>query len=242
MLCYPRTVNEPMRYPERGFFIPANEGAAATPHSRTTGAKGDYLFVRGDHAPMTFALQHRTILRTLVPVLIIITVTSFNTLSAHAARLVATAADARAEALRQEEILWLARAIYSETKVKEEQLIVAWVIRNRVESEKFGDTYRTVVLSPGQFSGLNAGDPQYRHNLSRVRESGGIAWKNALEVAEAVYNAPSALRPVPVTVWHFYSPNAVSRKPSWAAGLSAIHVIRDPKTEAVRFAFYSSVK
>ncbi|WP_240332831.1 hypothetical protein [Salinibacter ruber] len=44
--------------------------------------------------------------------------------------------------------LWLARAIYSETKLPHEQELVAWVVRNRVETAYRGRrTYRAVAGS-----------------------------------------------------------------------------------------------
>ena len=39
------------------------------------------------------------------------------------------------------ETLWLARAIFSETKRPEEQILVAWVIRNRVETGYRGNAH-----------------------------------------------------------------------------------------------------
>ena len=49
--------------------------------------------------------------------------------------------------------LWLARAIYSETKLPHEQELVAWVVRNRVETAYRGRrSYRAVVLDPGRYA------------------------------------------------------------------------------------------
>ena len=47
------------------------------------------------------------------------------------------------------ETLWLARCIYSETKRPAEQELVAWVLRNRVETGYRGQTtYESTVLDP----------------------------------------------------------------------------------------------
>jgi len=155
---------------------------------------------------------------------------------------VAEVIDKVSKTSENQEILWFARIIYSETKYADEQVLIAWVVRNRVETEYTGDTYREVALSSGQFSGLNAFDAQYRHNMSRGFDSEGAAWKSALLVAESVYHADVSLRPFSKTVRHFYSPISVSNDPSWSAGLNATHIVRDPETRSVRFAFYDGVK
>ncbi|MBI5004915.1 MAG: cell wall hydrolase, partial [Candidatus Lloydbacteria bacterium] len=68
-----------------------------------------------------------------------------------------TAAEKEAQAapvapLDEKEILWLARGVYSEKKNEEEMRLIAWVIRNRVETKYRGTTYQEVVTSDKQFS------------------------------------------------------------------------------------------
>ncbi len=140
-----------------------------------------------------------------------------------------------------EEMLWFARTLYSESKVPEEQLLVAWVIRNRVESEQYPDTYKETVLQRGQFSGLHPSDKQYRINVSFTFEHTGPGWDSAVEIAHAVYTAPGILRPFPKTVRHFYSPQSVTVHPSWAVNEKPVHTIRNTETEQIRFAFYDSI-
>lgn len=144
----------------------------------------------------------------------------------------------------KENVLWLARAIYSETKRPWEMGIVAWVIRNRVETNYMGSTYKEVVLKKNQFSGLNPSDPNYESNMSRSYESPGREWSNALIVAKAIYYADDSLRPMPNTVRHFYSPRSMKNgaTPKWAAGRRAVHTITDPYENSIRFAFYDGVK
>jgi len=142
----------------------------------------------------------------------------------------------------KEEVLWLARIMYSETKRAEEQVLVGWVARNRVETEFQGTSYREVALRSGQFSGLNTSDSNYRHNISRDFTSTGEAWETALRASEAIYSAPFALRPFPQTVRHFYSPQSLSIGPEWSADTSAVHKVIDNETGSVRFAFYDGVK
>ena len=140
-----------------------------------------------------------------------------------------------------EEILWLARTVYSETKKSEEQTLVAWVIRNRVESEYYPDTYKEVVLEKGQFSGMHATDKQYAINTTLTFEDSNPAWDSAVSIARAVYHADPILRPIGTGVMHFYSPISMVGTPSWAQGMEPAHTVRDSATDSVRFAFYSGV-
>lgn len=139
------------------------------------------------------------------------------------------------------EVLWFARAIYSETKIASEQALVAWVIRNRVESERYPDTYKEVVLQANQFSGFSIRDAQYHVNTTMTFEDSSPSWDSAVAIAQAVYTAPAALRPLSADVMHFYSPISVVNTPSWAQGREADHVVRDTKTNGIRFAFYADI-
>lgn len=139
-----------------------------------------------------------------------------------------------------EEILWLARILYSETKDVREMNDIAWVVRNRVETNFRGDTYKAVALSSNQFSGLSKNDAHYKHNISRNYESKNVAWLEALGVARAVYNAKDWERPFPITVRHFYSPVAVDA-PMWVDSGELHSNVIDTKGN-VRFAFYDGVR
>jgi hypothetical protein len=140
-----------------------------------------------------------------------------------------------------EEILWFARTVYSETKKPEEQTLVAWVIRNRVESEYYPNTYKEVVLQKGQFSGMHATDKQYHINTTLTFEDSNPTWDSAVSIARAVYSADPILRPIGKGVMHFYSPISMVGSPSWAQGIEPAHTVRDSSTNAVRFAFYSGI-
>lgn len=139
------------------------------------------------------------------------------------------------------EILWLARIVYSETKRPHEQRLIAWVVRNRVDTGYTGRTYERVANESSQFSGLQKSDPRYEHNMSRWWASSGESWKSALAIAKDVYFAPESERPFAITTRHFYSPVAVN-KPDWARGREAVHVINGSRSRAPRFAFYASIR
>jgi len=141
------------------------------------------------------------------------------------------------------EILMLARTIWSESKRKDEQVMIAWVVRNRLNHGYWGDTYEEVVLSPSQFSGFNSNDPQYKLNSTIGYEDVDDAhpsWKTAVSVAREVYYAPSFLNPLQDAT-HFYSPMAVKYQPKWAQTSDPILVLRDTEHDYIRFAFFKNI-
>jgi len=142
------------------------------------------------------------------------------------------------------EILWLARIIYSETKVSEEMKLIAWVARNRKDTAYRGDkTYESVAKSKNQFSGLNTYDPEYKNNVSlEYSDTANKSWNKALEIAEEVYYANEPKRPFPITVRHFYSPKSVTKTPSWAENSELYYSVPGEYGEPLRFAFYNGVK
>jgi len=142
----------------------------------------------------------------------------------------------------KQEILWLARIIYSETKRPNEQRLIAWVVRNRVDTGYTGRTYESVANHASQFSGLHSYDSRYEHNMSRWWASQGKSWRSALRIAKSVYFAPESERPFAKTTRHFYSPISVYDKPAWAYGREAVRVIESRRHPEPRFAFYSRVR
>src|SRR5690554_6111993 len=89
------------------------------------------------------------------------------------------------------ETLWLARCIYSETKRPEEQELVAWVVRNRVETRFRGkSTYQEAVLDPYQFSAFIEGTSTRRFYSNLTPMSKYPGWQRALAIAYAVRTLP----------------------------------------------------
>jgi hypothetical protein len=142
-----------------------------------------------------------------------------------------------------DDVLWLARCIYSETKRDHEQELVAWVVRNRVETGYRGQsTYEGTVLDPYQFSAFNPGSSKRRLYTTLTPTSNSASFLSALEVAHKVYYAPASKRPFPKTTRHFYSERSMrgGRTPTWAEGERPVTPVKhrvDPK----RFRFYSGL-
>lgn len=144
--------------------------------------------------------------------------------------------------------LWLARAIFSESKRPDEQELVGWVVRNRVESEHRGcNSYRSCVLDPFQFSAFIESYPTSSYYIgldlspSSLRISG---WKKTLALAYHIRHADDQLRPFPRTVLHFYSEQSLMDPevlPEWARDLTPITPARDFQLDEGRFRFYSGI-
>lgn len=142
-----------------------------------------------------------------------------------------------------DDVLWLARVIYSETKQAHEQTLVAWVVRNRVETRYRGQgTYQNVVLDKYQFSAFNPGDPKRRMFLALTPESDAMGWEQALRAAHAVYHAPESARPFAQRTRHFYSERSMPgrRAPRWAVGQTPVEPV-GYRVNPVRFRFYEGL-
>lgn len=143
------------------------------------------------------------------------------------------------------ETLWLARVIYSESKRPHEQELVAWVVRNRVETTYRGKrSYRDVILDPYQFSAFNpkSRKSQYYRNLGPHSNAPG--WQKSLALAYYVRHAPQRLRPFSHQTRHFYSERSLqeaSSHPTWTEGLQPVTPQRNRALDAQRFRFYEGV-
>ena len=142
------------------------------------------------------------------------------------------------------ETLWLARCIFSETKQPEEQELVAWVVRNRVETGYRGNrTYEEAVLDAYQFSAFNPGEAVRAFYTGLGPHSRWPGWQQAIAIAKEVRQAEALHRPFPVETRHFYSERSMRgrRHPGWAKGHVPIAPNRRTEIDERRFRFYSDV-
>ncbi|MFO8099192.1 MAG: cell wall hydrolase [Salinibacter sp.] len=143
-----------------------------------------------------------------------------------------------------ESTLWLARAIYSETKLPHEQELVAWVIRNRVETQyRSNRTYREVVLDPYQFSAFNPNSPKRSFYRSLDPELPLSMWQQALWIAYYVRHADPAYRPFSVETRHFFSERSMRgrRMPMWANQHQYVSPDWTYRVDQRRFRFYEEI-
>jgi hypothetical protein len=143
-----------------------------------------------------------------------------------------------------ESTIWLARAIYSETKLPHEQELVAWVIRNRVETRYRGrGTYKEVVLDPYQFSAFNP-EAQNRSFFLRLTPDLRLpSWQQALWIAHYVRHADPVFRPFSIETRHFYSERSMKgrRHPYWVKGHEFVSPGWDYRVNERRFRFYKEI-
>ncbi len=96
------------------------------------------------------------------------------------------------------------------------KVLVAQVIRNRVEDKRWPDTYTGVITQKLQFSSFNLGDP----NNSRWPKENDQAWLDCLQAVDEVLSESE-----PITLANHYHTKAV--KPSWANPLKVTEVEGD---------------
>ncbi|WP_022835679.1 cell wall hydrolase [Salisaeta longa] len=140
--------------------------------------------------------------------------------------------------------LWLARCIFSETKKPHEQELVAWVVRNRVETNYRGaDTYREVVLDPYQFSAFNRGTATRSFYMNLTPQMSIPGWRQALRTAYYVRHADAAYRPFPKQTRHFFSERSMpnERFPYWADQNQRVALGWNYSIDQRRFRFYKEI-
>ncbi|MEM8485731.1 MAG: cell wall hydrolase [Bacteroidota bacterium] len=135
---------------------------------------------------------------------------------------------ARLEAMppmEMDEILWLARCIYSESNKANEQEHIAWVVRNRVNTQYRGENYREVILEPLQFSLFNTNSTRRNYILGLNQNSNSKPWVSALNIALKIYQASPEDRPFSKKTRHFYSPVSMknSKTPAWAKNATPLN-------------------
>lgn len=142
------------------------------------------------------------------------------------------------------ETLWLARGIYSETKQAQEQELVAWTIRNRVETRYRGNaSYQEAVLDPYQYSAFIEGTSTRAHYTSLTAQSREAGFQNALAIAKQVKEAEAEARPFSETTRHFFSEQSMKggRHPNWSVGEEPVVPSRPIVLDAKRFRFYEDI-
>lgn len=141
----------------------------------------------------------------------------------------------------QQDMLWLARCVLSETDRPHEMKYVGWVIRNRVETTYNGkSSYQAVVLDPFQFSAFNAGSGKRHKFMSLSQNSKYPNWDDAVQTATKVLHAPADQRPFEIKTRHFYSEQSMvgGRAPKWAREDKKVDL---HNVELKRFRFYKGI-
>jgi hypothetical protein len=145
---------------------------------------------------------------------------------------------------------WLGLALRSESDQPHEWLPIAWVIRNRVESRIYPDTYAGVVTQRQQFSYFNhfqrVDGPEEIFAAALEGYAGENAgwhdndYLHACECASAVRRMPRWMAPFSPRVFHFWSPVSMVPKGSDPAWAEDLRVFALPGIHAQRFKFGES--
>lgn len=143
-----------------------------------------------------------------------------------------------------DETLWLARCIYSETKDPREMELVAWVVRNRVETDYRGrDTYQSTVLDPRQFSAFNNDSPTVNFYTRLETHHELLGWQEALRIAYLVRTDDGRRRPFSELTRHFYSEVSMAgfASPYWSSGYTPVNPGGEFEIDERRFRFYEDI-
>lgn len=130
------------------------------------------------------------------------------------------------------ELIYLAKTLFGEARSEGYQgmYLIGWVIRHRVESRSWPDTYASVVTQRSQFSAWLKDDPNYDRMADPL--SGGpvddAAWYTALEVADRILDADPADDPLP-NVYHYVDIRLENRLPRWARGKEQVRLTAAPR-------------
>ena len=107
------------------------------------------------------------------------------------------------------EHLYFSLTIYGEARSENDasKRAIAWIIRNRLTKKRWGDSYRTIVLKPAQFSCWRKTDPNYKKMQAPGQDGSKAdkhAWQRCKELYEEIQNAPETENPIP-GVCHYFS-------------------------------------
>ncbi|MCY4158018.1 MAG: hypothetical protein OXF48_00195 [Bacteroidetes bacterium] len=145
-----------------------------------------------------------------------------------------------------EETLWLARAMFSESKRHDEQELIGWIVRNRLHTKFHGcNSYRECVLAPAQFSAFLPGQPKLNYYTSLVETTQIPGWQKTLALAFYIRHADDRLRPFSSNVRHFYSEQSMldpELPPDWVGDADPVYPQRNIRLDERRFRFYAGLR
>ncbi len=143
------------------------------------------------------------------------------------------------------ETMWLARAMFSESKRADEQELIGWTVRNRIESNFRGcTTYEQCVLDPFQYSAFLPNQSKLHFYINLTETSTVAGWQKTVALAFYIRHADSGLRPFGRKVRHFYSEQSMvdpDMPPAWVEDFEPVVPRRAFQLDERRFRFYDGV-
>lgn len=125
------------------------------------------------------------------------------------------------------EVLWATRAVLSETKNPREMLLIANVIRNRVDMTYRGkQTAKEVILDPYQFSAFNPGrDSRWRYAKLEQGHVSNRLWRAAWNASRYAMTSRRSILPITDRcVTHFVHPRNLRQHPDWIYSLEQLRL------------------
>lgn len=107
----------------------------------------------------------------------------------------------------ESDFMYFARTLYGEARGQNyaSKVAVAWIIRNRLATERWGKTYRSVVTARLQFTCWSQKiDPE---GFKAIHNPKGSAWEDCQKAALEVMNASASANVLPDALY-YYSPTA----------------------------------
>jgi len=138
----------------------------------------------------------------------------------------------------EREILWATRTIISETKNVSEMLLIANVIRNRVDLDYRGkETAKQIVLDPYQFSAFNPGrSRRWRYINMTDQHVDDALWQDAWNAARFAMTAPREVLPFSnACINHFVHPGGLTSTPNWMYNMEQVDLGDVQRPEIVFF-------
>lgn len=119
--------------------------------------------------------------------------------------------------------VFLARLIFSEAANESSlgKVAVGWVVRNRVENERFPNTYQGVIFQSWQFSGVNSALWEKTYQIDKMTYFEKTVWQECIEIADKVIKGTIADPTGGAD--HYYNPSLVS--PYWAKKMTITRTI-----------------
>jgi len=138
----------------------------------------------------------------------------------------------------EREVLWATRAVLSETNNPREMLLIANVIRNRVDLGYRGrETAKEVILDPYQFSAFNPGrEMRWRYINMEPKHVSSERWEEAWTAARYAMTAPREVLPFDnPCVNHFVHPGGLAGTPNWMYEMEQVRLGSIQRPEIVFF-------
>jgi hypothetical protein len=114
-----------------------------------------------------------------------------------------------------EELLWMARVMYTEAPTMRLMTYAGSTVIERVNMEEYPNTVRGVATQRWQFEGITRNAQNVRDLTLEDYGSQNLKWNLAVRSAHFILTTPERYRPLK-GIDHFWSPQSADKRPNWA--------------------------